>query len=456
MRSRFGTTFASLKLRWTRIHVPYRFSVNNIRDHTSTTMCVGLSDLTCSESGPNVSPADVATSPVAGPPDSPDSKTPKRVLLLEDDSSFREIITTLLTESGYEVRAVQSGVEGIQEVLAGDFAVILCDMMMPGLPGDLFFYAVDRARPHLCERFVFMTGRRGDAMANDFISAVLAPTLLKPFGFQELFDALQEVEQRQVVHGRPTTKPSGRRSTRTRQVSISPAPIVTNAVAKPAVKPGPVVVDPVPVVRLPPVVTESERNPALRNNLSIALLTVSVMALLWSWRLSAEGRSARAWMEARVLEERWNMAVANLEEAKQIAAERAKAAERTKRIIAEFPERRWAAALEKIVGCMTSQMQMEKFQLQQDLDGRESPNRWTLHITAQYPGRALDADYFRDKLKRELDRASGKDIEVVLAKPVLLPAPESAPQESNIRFAIDATNVPLEDPFASPGAELVK
>ena len=115
-------------------------------------MCDGSSDLTLNESETSISTGDGATPPAIEPSESAACGTPKRVLLLEDDSTFREIITTLLTESGYEVKAVQSGVEGIQEVLAGDFAVILCDMMMPGLPGDLFFHAVDRARPHLCER----------------------------------------------------------------------------------------------------------------------------------------------------------------------------------------------------------------------------------------------------------------------------------------------------------------
>ena len=91
-----------------------------------------------------------------------DSSKPavKRVLLLEDDAAFGEIMGDFLRESGFEVVTVINGVEGVHKVLASDFEVSLCDMMMPTLPGDMFFRAVERMRPHLCDRFVFMTGHQ--------------------------------------------------------------------------------------------------------------------------------------------------------------------------------------------------------------------------------------------------------------------------------------------------------
>src|SRR5687767_11492260 len=88
-------------------------------------------------------PVSSGRTPLPAPP----SKAPgasKRALLLEDDSAFREIIKEFFQEAGYTVREVNSGVEGIQEVLAGDFSIVLCDMMMPGLAGDLFYRAVER------------------------------------------------------------------------------------------------------------------------------------------------------------------------------------------------------------------------------------------------------------------------------------------------------------------------
>lgn len=63
----------------------------------------------------------------------------RKVLLLEDEPQFRDVIKDFFSGHGFDVVAVQNGVEGVHEVLASDFEVILCDMMMPTLPGDMFF-----------------------------------------------------------------------------------------------------------------------------------------------------------------------------------------------------------------------------------------------------------------------------------------------------------------------------
>ena len=129
----------------------------------------------------------------------PASGIRKKVLLLEDDAAFKEIMTDFLTENGYEVKAVQNGVEGVHEVLAGDFEVILCDMLMPTLPGDMFYRAVERMRPHLCERFVFMTGYRGNAKINQFIETVRGTVLTKPFHVDDLLELFAFVQLRTTL-----------------------------------------------------------------------------------------------------------------------------------------------------------------------------------------------------------------------------------------------------------------
>ena len=122
--------------------------------------------------------------------------TKGRVLLLEDDPSLREVMSDFLTENGYTVVAVQSGGEGVQEVLNGDFLVIFCDLMLPGFPGDMFYRAIQRIRPQLCERFVFMTGYRSDSKVSDFVKSVHGYMLQKPFHLKNLADALAVAEVR--------------------------------------------------------------------------------------------------------------------------------------------------------------------------------------------------------------------------------------------------------------------
>lgn len=159
----------------------------------------------------NISTVDFASAETAAPPNSlpasirlhetADAVRPavKKVLLLEDDPTFGEIMNDFLRESGFEVVAVTNGVEGVHQVLAGDFEIILCDMMMPTLPGDMFFRAVERMRPHLCDRFVFMSGHRNNQKVNEFVESVDGTMLMKPFHMDDLLEMVAFIEVRKLL-----------------------------------------------------------------------------------------------------------------------------------------------------------------------------------------------------------------------------------------------------------------
>jgi two-component system, NtrC family, sensor kinase len=123
----------------------------------------------------------------------------RKILLLEDDPQFRTIMREFLESHGYEVVAVENGVEGVHEVLSNEFEVILCDMMMPTLPGDMFYRAVERTRPHLCDRFIFMTGHRGSPKVNEFIRSVNGTMLAKPFQVDDLLEMIAFVQVRMAL-----------------------------------------------------------------------------------------------------------------------------------------------------------------------------------------------------------------------------------------------------------------
>jgi two-component system NtrC family sensor kinase len=123
----------------------------------------------------------------------------RKILLLEDDPQFRLIMREFLESHGYQVVAVENGVEGVHEVLSNEFEVILCDMMMPTLPGDMFYRAVERTRPHLCDRFIFMTGHRGSPKVNEFIRSVNGTMLAKPFQVDDLLEMIAFVQVRMAL-----------------------------------------------------------------------------------------------------------------------------------------------------------------------------------------------------------------------------------------------------------------
>lgn len=120
----------------------------------------------------------------------------KRILLLEDDGDLAKLLRELLESAQYRVTVVSNGAEGLQQLLAQEYDAIVCDMIMPNFPGDMFYLAVQRSRPHLCRRFVFTSGHRADPKVDLFIRSVRGLVLWKPFQPHELLEALKTILRR--------------------------------------------------------------------------------------------------------------------------------------------------------------------------------------------------------------------------------------------------------------------
>jgi DNA-binding response OmpR family regulator len=136
-----------------------------------------------------------AQNAVAGIEVAPDDAA-GRVLLLEDRDDFREVLRDHLTGCSYHVTAVRSGVEGLREIMKSRFDIIICDMMMPRVGGEMFYWAVTRVRPAAGQRFIFFTGHQNDPAIKFFFQRVKATVLIKPFKLAELDAVIRDVLRR--------------------------------------------------------------------------------------------------------------------------------------------------------------------------------------------------------------------------------------------------------------------
>jgi len=142
-------------------------------------------------------PTEVATLAIDAPPD-PVTGSAQRVLLLEDRDDFREVLRDHLVSRFCQVTSVPSGVEGLREIRKGAFDLIICDMMMPRVGGEMFYWAVTRLRPALGQRFVFFTGHRNDPAIEFFFQRVNATVITKPFTLKALDSTIRDVFRRLV------------------------------------------------------------------------------------------------------------------------------------------------------------------------------------------------------------------------------------------------------------------
>ena len=120
----------------------------------------------------------------------------RKVLIVDDDFGFADMIRMILEQHGYEVDLAADGVKGVKNIMVNDYSVILCDMVMPQLAGDMFYTAIERVKPHLCRRFIFVTGHHGDRKVDEFIRKVRGLVLWKPFQTHVLLETIRAVEQK--------------------------------------------------------------------------------------------------------------------------------------------------------------------------------------------------------------------------------------------------------------------
>src|SRR5262249_11264883 len=138
-------------------------------------------------------PAQVVTLDINVEEETPTKGPATKVLLLEDRGDFRQVLSDYLVSCSYQVTSVSTGIEGLREVMRNPFDLIICDMMMPQMGGEMFYWAVTRIRAAARKRFVFFTGHKNNPAIDFFFRRVNATVLFKPFKLSALGSAIRDV-----------------------------------------------------------------------------------------------------------------------------------------------------------------------------------------------------------------------------------------------------------------------
>jgi two-component system copper resistance phosphate regulon response regulator CusR len=120
-----------------------------------------------------------------------------RVLIIEDEEKTADYLHRGLTEQGYTTDVAREGIEGLHMALENEYAVIILDVMLPGLDG----YGVLRAlRARKQTPVIMLTAREN---VDDRIRGLREGAddyLGKPFSFLELVARLQALTRRSGGH----------------------------------------------------------------------------------------------------------------------------------------------------------------------------------------------------------------------------------------------------------------
>jgi CheY-like chemotaxis protein len=115
----------------------------------------------------------------------------RRVLVIDDEDALTEAIMAVLMAD--EVVVANSGEEGLNALNSSRFDVVLCDIMMPTMPGPEVYMAIQERWPDLIPRVAFITGGTFTEQTRIFLENTTALVLTKPFrahALRELVDTL--------------------------------------------------------------------------------------------------------------------------------------------------------------------------------------------------------------------------------------------------------------------------
>jgi DNA-binding response OmpR family regulator len=121
-------------------------------------------------------------------------KEKTRILIVEDEDNIRAGISDVLAYHGYAPATAATGEEGLEKALAGDFAMILLDVMLPGVNGFEICRQVREQRPQQAILMLTAKGSEDDVVegfqsgADDYVT--------KPFSIRELVARIEALLRR--------------------------------------------------------------------------------------------------------------------------------------------------------------------------------------------------------------------------------------------------------------------
>jgi CheY-like chemotaxis protein len=112
-----------------------------------------------------------------------------RVLVVDDDPGLRGLLTTVLEDEGYDVRAAANGRAALDLLEAWLPRVIVLDLMMPELDGWAFRVA-QLTTPGAAQVPVIVLSAAREVQTEVLKPAAFVP---KPFNLEQLLDTVTDV-----------------------------------------------------------------------------------------------------------------------------------------------------------------------------------------------------------------------------------------------------------------------
>ncbi|MEK7439109.1 MAG: response regulator [Pseudomonadota bacterium] len=88
------------------------------------------------------------------------NKSKPRILIIDDNAGFRELLRIMLSNEGYAVQEAEDAVEGGKAMLAGQLDLVICDIDMPYMDGLELLSALRSDPATASLKVILVSGRK--------------------------------------------------------------------------------------------------------------------------------------------------------------------------------------------------------------------------------------------------------------------------------------------------------
>lgn len=115
-----------------------------------------------------------------------------KLLVVDDNKTLLELMETILSIEGHDVKAAKSGKEALEAVKTATPDLIICDATMPEMSGPQLLAAVRGHAEWHGIPFLFITGRDSWEMDAQIAKEKTTSILHKPFDPDHLYQAVAD------------------------------------------------------------------------------------------------------------------------------------------------------------------------------------------------------------------------------------------------------------------------
>lgn len=120
-----------------------------------------------------------------------------KVLLVDDEEEFCNLLSERLGHRGMKVNSVNSGEEAVSKVENESFDAIIVDLSMPGIDGLETLRRIKEKRPDL--EIIMLTGHATVQNSIEAMKLGAEDLLEKPVDLQALMERIKEVKHKRML-----------------------------------------------------------------------------------------------------------------------------------------------------------------------------------------------------------------------------------------------------------------